>query len=108
MPKITRFGGHSIAGITDTATGQTEHAAGFTDDTAATQAKAEQLQDDGGEPDTGLVVGGDVGDEELPFDPSLLSVADVNALLAECSPTEREAVLEAERNDKNRKGIVGE
>jgi len=105
MPKITRFGGHSIAGITDTATGQTETGSGFTDDIATTQAKADQLQD---ESDKGLVVGGDADRLELPFDPSLLSVADVNALLAECSPTEREQVLGAERKDKNRKGIVGE
>lgn len=128
MPKITRYGGHSIAGITDTATGQTETGSGFTDDTEGTQLKAaarasddptgegydDQGQAIGGEPpaDGGLVAGGDDAPEdpaqEPPFDPGELSVVDVQALLESASPAEREAVINAERGGKNRKGITGD
>lgn len=125
MPKITRYGGHSIAGITDTATGQTETGSGFTDDTEATQFKAAARASDDptgdGYTDQGLAVGSDApglvagGDDapkdpaqEPPFDPEQLSVADVNSLLGSASPAEREAVVKAERAGKNRKGIVGE
>lgn len=118
MPKITRFGGHSIAGITDTATGSTERDSGFTEDADKVRAHAAErsdddppttfLGDDGGP--TGLVAGGDdaPAKDEAPFDPADLSVADVQGLLAECTDAERAAVVEAERNGKNRKGIVGE
>lgn len=97
MPKITRYGGHSIAGITDTATGQTERGRGLVEDTDAIQAKADGLIADSNSPEV-----------ELPFDPGTLSVADVNMLLEDASDDEREAVLQAEREGKNRKGIVGE
>lgn len=121
MPKITRFGGHSIAGITDTATGQTETGSGFTDDTEATRLKAAARASDdptgegyddsgqaiGGEPD-GLVVSSDADPTEPPFDPGELSVVDVQALLESASPAEREAVVKAERGGKNRKGITGD
>ena len=109
MPKVTRFGGHSIAGITDTATGQTERDGGFSDDTAATEAAAAERAAGG------LLAGGDgTGNEDngepvaAPFDPGELSVADVQNLLTECSDAEREAVIAAERAGKNRKGITGE
>ena len=117
MPKITRYGGHSIAGITDTATGQTERGKGLVEDTEKTRLKyAARASDDptgDGYTDTGDAVGGLVAkragedDSSLPFDPSQLSVADVNALLEDASDAEREAVIEAERKDKNRKGITG-
>jgi hypothetical protein len=125
MPKITRFGGHSIGGITDTATGSTERDSGFTEDTDRVRAQAAErlagdapdddpssgysyLGDDG-EP-SGLVAGGDEAPAagEPPFDPSELSVADVQALLAECSDEEKKLVVEAERKGKNRKGVTGE
>jgi len=110
MPKITRFGGASVAGITDTATGQTASGSGFTDDTEATRVEAAARAGDEGT--RGLRAGGDdVPDDpaqEPPFDPGELSVSDVQALLENASPAEREAVVDAERRGKNRKGIVGE
>lgn len=121
MPKITRYGGHSIAGITDTATGQTETGSGFTDDTEATELKAaarasddptgEGYTDDGqavGADAPGLVARTDGDPTEPPFDPGELSVVDVQGLLESASPAEREAVLKAEKAGKNRKGITGE
>lgn len=116
MPKITRFGGHTNAGLTETD-------AGFADDTVRTQARADELAggptaandvppadpdaverqrlDDAAADNTDDVV-------DPPFNPSELNVADVNELLAGLDGPEREAVLKAERADKNRKGIVGD
>lgn len=128
MPKITRFGGHTNAGLTDTD-------AGFSDDTVRTQARADALA--GGPTAANDIPAGGAGPGELgdddgadaierarlaeagrdntedvvdpPFNPSELTVADVNDLLADPDLTDdqREAVLQAERNDKNRAGIVG-
>lgn len=113
MPKITRFGGPTNFGLN-------ESASGFSDDvdavreTAAVRASSDPTgegYDNEGTPvaQSGLVAGGDEVPEkdEPPFNPSELSVADVQALLEECSDEERERVIEAERADKNRKGIVG-
>lgn len=124
MPKITRFGGHSIAGITDTATGSTERDSGFTEDTDKVRAQAAERQadapdddpssgysylGDAGEP-SGLVAGGDDAPrkDEPPFDPAELKVADVQALLTDCTDEERALVIAAERKGQNRKGITGE
>lgn len=124
MPKITRFGGHTNAGLTDTD-------AGFTDDTVRTQARADALAGGptaandiptGGPGEVGDVEGADAVERQRlaeagqdntedvidpPFNPSELTVADVNDLIADLSDAEREAVLKAERADKNRTGIVG-
>lgn len=120
MPKITRFGGHTNAGLTETD-------AGFSDDTVRTQARADELvagttdpaaADPGAGPE---VDADDVERQRLadasedrtedvvdpPFNPSELTVADVNELLSDLTDDEREAVLKAERADKNRAGIVG-
>ena len=123
MPKITRYGGPTNFGLT-------ESEAGFSEDTASirNQAAVRASSDptgegwdndgepvagrdltDGDEEPAGLVAGGDetpAGDEP-PFNPSELSVSDVNGLLEDCSDAEREKALAAERADKNRKGIVG-
>lgn len=130
MPKISRFGGHTNAGLTDTD-------AGFSDDTVRTQARADALA--GGPtaandiPTVGPGAGpGELGDDDgadaierarlaeagrdntedlvdPPFNPSELTVADVNDLLADPDLTDdqREAVLAAERAGKNRTGILG-
>lgn len=114
MPKITLYGGATNAGLT-------ERAGGFVENTAGTRAQAVQRQEQAGETSflgdggddsgqveqAGLVAGGEPA-TEAPFDPADLSVADVQGLLAECTDAERAAVVEAERNGKNRKGITGE
>ncbi len=102
MPKITRYGGHSNAGLT-------EKDAGLTDDTVATaktaKAKAEVPR-----------FVGELGPElvfppaepsDLPFDPADLTVTDVLDLLKGLSDEDKEKVLDAERNGKARYGILG-
>ncbi len=42
-----------------------------------------------------------------PFDPSELSVTEVNELLADATDEEKDAVIKAEIAGKNRKGITG-
>lgn len=54
------------------------------------------------EPTTTLVESSQV------YDPANFTVYEVNAYLAEASPEERERVLQAEREGKARKGILGE
>lgn len=121
MPKVTLYGGATNAGLT-------ERAGGFVENTAGTRAEAAERQapgtedgeqtsflgdggDDSGQVEqTGLVAGGDdaPAKNEPPFDPSDLSVSDVQGLLAECTDEERAAVITAEKAGKNRKGITGE
>lgn len=100
MPKITKYGGHTNAGLT-------EKDAGFVDTTAKTtkKAKAKLVGEQGPE----LVPEPDDPGTDLvppPFNPGDLSISDVLALRAECTESEWAAVLEAERNGKNRAGIL--
>ncbi len=99
MPKITRYGGHSNAGLT-------ERVAGFSDTTAATlkTAKSKAVVP---EP-TVTVTEPDPEDipEPPPFDPGEYTVADVLAVRSEYTDTEWATVVTAERNGKNRAGIT--
>lgn len=100
LPKITRFGGHSNAGLT-------EKSAGFVDTTAATTEKAKAKAEVPSEPDADDH-GNPVPDVTAPpFDPAELSVAGVLALKADCDDDQWAAVLESERTGKARFGILG-
>lgn len=100
MPKITVFGGHTNAGLT-------EKDGGFTDDTVKTSAKAAKKAAKP-EPKEETKPQAEAKTETpAPFDPSGMSVRDVRALLAECTEDERAAVLELERKGQNRAGVTG-
>lgn len=97
MPKITRYGGQSNAGLT-------EKSAGFVDTTVATvrTAKGKVVV-----PVPEIVLDPQDVPEPPPFDPGEYTVADVLAVRNDHTEAEWAAVVEAERAGKNRSGITG-
>ncbi len=95
MPKISRYGGHSNAGLT-------ERDGGFLparkDATAAPEPVAASAQIGDAEPEA---------DTAAPFDPNELSVKDVLAMREACTDAEWEAVLLLEQAGSARVGILG-
>ncbi len=126
MPKITAYGGATNAGLTERDGGFVDNVRparaisdptgdGYDDDGQALGGEPVTELGDGGDDSgqveqTGLVAGGDdaPAKNEPPFDPSDLSVSEVQGLLAECTGEEKAAVIAAEKANKNRKGITGE
>ena len=84
------FGGHVDAGLT-------ERASGFSDDTAATEQHQQS--------EPAVTVDGRAASVVSPFDPGEYSVSEVMGARSDCKDAEWAAVLEAERNGKNRSGI---
>jgi hypothetical protein len=105
MPKITRstgpsnntglvthaFGGHVDAGFTERSGGINASVAA---EPPATEPANSQREED--KPPV-----------EPPFNPGEFSVSDVLDMLSDLPDKDREAVLAAERADRNRTGIVG-
>lgn len=93
MPKITRYGGHTNAGLT-------QRDAGFVDAAIVHTSMTPTLEVEDEVADT-------EDDVEAPFDPAGWSVKDVLAERGNCTDAEWEAVLQLEREGSARIGILG-
>ena len=109
MPKISKFGGPTNFGLNETAAGFVEPELSPPADwvrPADAEDEALAVPENDGSAVTERTEPSSDAKVDLPFNPGDYSVKDVVAALVDLDPADRAAVIEAERADRGRAGIL--